>query len=80
MALAPDRPGPRGRRARVAAQLLVAAFLVPSIDGDWFAARYLAPAFPLAGALLAWSVRHAQRVAAALGAVSLAITVITLVD
>ena len=64
----------------VAAQLLVAAFLVPAIDGDWFAARYLAPAFPIAGALIAWGVRHAPRVAVAIGAVSLAITLITLVN
>jgi hypothetical protein len=66
--------------AVVAAQLLVAAFLVPDIDGDWFAARYLAPAFPLAGALIAWGLRHARRVAAALGTVSLAAALITLLN
>ena len=36
--------------AVIGAQLLVAAFLVPAIDGDWFAARYLAPALPIAAA------------------------------
>ncbi|HET8758747.1 MAG TPA: hypothetical protein VFM58_22205 [Solirubrobacteraceae bacterium] len=66
--------------AIVTAQLLVAAFLVPAIDGDWFAARYLAPALPAAGALIAWSCRHAPRVAAALGAVSVLATVWVLAD
>jgi hypothetical protein len=60
--------------AVVAAQLLVAAFLVPAIDGDWFAARSLAPALPVAGALVAWGLRHAPRPAVALGAASLVLT------
>jgi hypothetical protein len=50
--------------AIVVAQLLVAAFLVPAIDGDWFAARSLAPALPAAGALVAWGLRHVPRPAA----------------
>jgi hypothetical protein len=58
--------------AIVAVQLVVAAFLVPSIDGDWFAARYLAPALPAAGALVAWGTRHAPRAALTLGVISLA--------
>jgi hypothetical protein len=66
--------------AVVAAQLLVAAFLVPAIHDHWFAARYLAPAFPVAAALIAWGARHAARVAAALGAASLAVTMITLLN
>ena len=57
--------------AVVGAQLLVAAFLVPRIDGNWFAARSLAPALPTAGALVAWGLRHAPRPAAVLGALSL---------
>jgi hypothetical protein len=62
--------------AVVVAQLLVAAFLVPAIDGDWFAARYLAPALPVAGALVAWGLRHAPRaITAALMVLSLAASV-----
>jgi hypothetical protein len=62
--------------AIVVAQLLVAAFLVPAIDGDWFAARYLAPALPVAGALVAWGLRHAPRaITAALTALSLVASV-----
>jgi hypothetical protein len=67
--------------AIVAAQLLVAAFLVPAIDGDWFAARSLAPALPAAGALVAWGLRHAPRPAsAALAAISVAASVWVLVN
>ena len=61
--------------AVVTAQLLVAAFLVPAIDGDWFAARYLAPALPTAAALVAWGLRHTPRpVTAGLAALSLGAT------
>ena len=58
--------------AITACQLLAAAFLVPTIDGDWFAARPLAAALPVAGALVAWGLRHAPRVGAVLGAITLA--------
>lgn len=58
--------------AVVSVQLLVATFLVPTIDGDWFAARSLAPALPTAGALVAWGLRHAPKPTAVLGALSLA--------
>jgi len=59
--------------AIVGAQLLVAAFLVPAIHGDWFAARYLAPALPTAAVLVAWGLRHVPRPAAiALAALSIA--------
>ena len=61
--------------AVVTAQLLVAAFLVPAIDSDWFAARYLAPALPTAAALVAWGLRHTPRpVTAGLAALSLGAT------
>jgi hypothetical protein len=63
-----------------AGQLLVAAFLVPAISGDWFAARHLAPALPAAGALVAWGLRHAPRLGAALGAITLAASVWVLLD
>jgi hypothetical protein len=58
--------------AIVGAQLLVAAFLVPSLAGDHFAARSMAPALPAAGALVAWGLRHAPAPAAVLGAITLA--------
>jgi hypothetical protein len=67
--------------AVVAAQLLVAAFLVPAIDGDWFAARYLAPALPIAAALIAWALRHTPRlISAALAGLTLLATAWVLVD
>jgi hypothetical protein len=65
--------------AIVGAQLLVAAFLVPAISGDFFAGRSLAPALPAAGALVAWGTRHAPAVAAVLGALTLGATVWVLV-
>jgi hypothetical protein len=63
-----------------AGQLLVAAFLVPAISGDWFAARHLAPALPAAAALVAWGLRHAPRLGAAIGAVTLAASAWVLLD
>jgi hypothetical protein len=57
-----------------AAVFLVATFLVPAIDTEPFAARYLVPAFPVAGALIAWGLRHAPRVGTVLGAVTLTIS------
>jgi hypothetical protein len=57
-----------------AAVLLVATFLVSAIDTEPFAARYLIPAFPAASALIAWGLRHAPRVGAVLGALTLAIS------
>jgi hypothetical protein len=55
-----------------AGQLLVAALLVPAVSADWFPARHLAPALPVAAALVAWGLRHAPRAGAVLGAISLA--------
>jgi hypothetical protein len=63
-----------------AAVLLVAAILVPSIDTEPFAARHLVPALPVASALIAWGLRHAPRVGAALGAVSLALSAWLFID
>jgi hypothetical protein len=60
--------------AVVGAVLLVAAFLVPTIDTEPFAARRLVPALPVAAALVAWGLRHAPRVGALLGAASLALS------
>ena len=58
-----------------AAVFVVAVFLVATIDTEPFAARHLAPAFPVAGALIAWGLRHAPRVGAVLGVATLAISV-----
>jgi hypothetical protein len=65
--------------AIVACQLLVAAFLVPTIATRHFAGLHLAPALPAAGALVAWGLRHAPRTAAVLGAITLAASVWVLV-
>jgi hypothetical protein len=56
------------------AVVLVAVFLVPGIDTEPFSARHLVPALPVASALIAWGLRHAPRIGAALGAVSLALS------
>jgi hypothetical protein len=57
--------------AVVGAQLLVAAFLVPTLATRHFPGLHLAPALPVGGALVAWGARHAPRAAAVLGAVTL---------
>jgi hypothetical protein len=59
--------------AVVGGALLVAAFLVATADD-----RYLVPALPVAGALVAWGLRHAPRAGALLGVATLAITVVEL--
>jgi hypothetical protein len=58
--------------AVVGAQLLVAAFLVPSLETRHFAALHLAPALPTAGALVAWGLRHQPRIGGLLGVITLA--------
>jgi hypothetical protein len=60
--------------AVLAAVLLVAAFLVPTIDTEPFAARDLVPALPVAAAPIAWGLRHAPRVGGVLGAITLALS------
>jgi hypothetical protein len=60
--------------AVVGAVLLIAAFLEPTISE-----QSLVPALPVAGALVAWGLRHAPRVGAVLGAVTLAVTVAQLI-
>lgn len=54
------------------AQVIVAAFLSPTMFGFWFPGRHLAAALPVSAALAAWGLRHAPRVGAALGAITLA--------
>jgi hypothetical protein len=55
-----------------AAQVFVAAFLTPELQGQWFAGRALVPALPVGAALAAWGLRHAPRVGTALAALTLA--------
>jgi hypothetical protein len=56
------------------AQVLVAAFAVPSLEGAWFPGRQLAPALPCAVALIAWGWRRLPRAGAALAALTAATT------
>jgi hypothetical protein len=58
-----------------AAQLAVAAFLAPTMYGEWFPGRQLIAVLPLAAALCAWGLRHAPRVGAVLAAVTIAASV-----
>ena len=56
----------------LAAQLLVAAFLAPTMFGFWFPPRHLLAALPLAIPLVAWALRHAPLAGLGLAAISLA--------
>jgi hypothetical protein len=56
--------------AALGAQLLVAAFLAPTMFGFWFPPRHLMAALPLAVPLIAWGLRHAPRVGLALSALT----------
>jgi hypothetical protein len=59
----------------LAAQVVIAAFLAPTMFGFWFPPRHLIAALPLAIPLVAWGVRHAPRVGALLGAIGAAASV-----
>jgi hypothetical protein len=61
--------------AALALAVVVAVVLVAAIDS-----RLLVAALPVAGALVAWALRHAPRVGAALGAATLAITAVQLLS
>jgi len=52
--------------AALGAQLLVAAFVAPTMFGFWFPPRHLLAGLPLAVPLVAWGLRHAPRVGALL--------------
>jgi hypothetical protein len=56
--------------AALGAQLLVAAFLAPTMFGFWFPPRHLVAALPLAIPLVAWGLRHAPRVGLMLAALT----------
>ena len=54
-----------------AAVVLVAVFAAPTLSGDWFPARHLVAAFPVAVGLVAWGLRHAPRTGTVLAALTL---------
>ncbi|HEX2413180.1 MAG TPA: hypothetical protein VHJ39_18600 [Solirubrobacteraceae bacterium] len=58
-----------------AAQLLVAVLLVAEPPEEPFPGRELTPMLPAAAALVAWGLRHAPRIGAALGAVTVGLSV-----
>jgi hypothetical protein len=58
--------------AALGAQVLVAAFVAPTMFGFWFPARHLVAALPLAVPLAAWGLRHAPRAGTALALLSVA--------
>ena len=60
--------------AAVGAQVLVAAFLAPTMFGFWFPPRHLLAALPLAIPLVAWGMRHLPRVGFVLAALTVAAT------
>jgi hypothetical protein len=66
--------------AALGAQLIVAAFLAPTMFGFWFPARHLLAALPLAVPLVAWGLRHAPRLGIALAALTLAASAWLYVD
>ena len=57
------------------AQLLVALVLVAEPPDEPFPGRELTPMLPAAAALVAWGLRHAPRIGAALGAVTVGLSV-----
>jgi hypothetical protein len=58
--------------AAIGAQLVVAAFLAPTMFGFWFPTRHLLAALPLTIPLVAWGLRFAPRLGAALAVLTLA--------
>jgi hypothetical protein len=61
--------------AALGAQLLVAAFLAPTMFGFWFPPRHLLAALPLAIPLVGWGLRHLPRTGAVLGGLTLVASV-----
>jgi hypothetical protein len=66
--------------AVLAVQLAVAVLLAPATEGDWFPARHLIPALPLAVPLVAVGMRRLPRAGLALALVTLALSVWLYVD
>ena len=61
--------------AAVGVQLLVAAFLAPTMFGYWFPARHLLAGLPLAVPLVAWGLRKLPRIGTALAVLTTASSV-----
>ena len=59
----------------VGAQLLVGAFLAPTMFGFWFPGRHILTGLVLTVPLVAWGLRHAPRAGAALAAIGVAASV-----
>jgi hypothetical protein len=59
----------------VGAQLLVAAFLAPTMSGFWFPARHLVAVLPVAVPLVAIGLRRLPRVGALLGVIGVAASI-----
>jgi hypothetical protein len=57
----------------LAVQLLIAALVAPTADGDWFPGRHLIAVLPLATPLVALGLRRMPRVGIALALVSVGI-------
>jgi len=66
--------------AVLGAQLVVAAFLAPTMFGFWFPGRHLLAALPLAVPLVGWGLRHTPRLGIALAALTLAASIWLYVD
>jgi len=66
--------------AALGAQLLVAAFLAPTMFGFWFPPRHLLAALPLAVPLAAWALRHWPRTGTALAGLGVAASAWLYVD
>lgn len=63
-----------------AGQVAVATFAARELEGPWFPGTQLVAALPCAVPLLAWGLRHAPRVGWALGALTLAASVLAAFD
>ena len=61
--------------AALGAQLLVAAFLAPTMFGFWFPPRHLLAGLPLAVPLVAWGLRHVPRTGVALAVLTVGASV-----
>jgi hypothetical protein len=66
--------------AALGAQLIVAAFLAPTMFGFWFPPRHLLASLALAVPLVAWGLRHAPRLGIALSVLTLAASAWLYVD
>ena len=54
----------------IAVQLVVAAFIAPTVAGPWFPGRQLVAVMPLSIPLVAWGLRHTPRFGSALAALT----------